>query len=182
MNLRFTPSGSPQTTISYRLMVVFMRLMKKKRFVMTILQKSKVTPDSIVLDYACGPGIFTIPAAKIAVHGHIYAADIHPLAIRDVLTYASREHLDNIRTIQTDQETGLELGSVDVVLLFDCFHAFKDPIPILKELHRVLKDGGYLSLQVDHVDAAGPIAVIEGTGLFTMINQPAFHQLYLFQK
>src|SRR5271157_828724 len=107
MNLRITPSGGPQTTISYRLMAIFMRLMKKKKFIMTILQKSKVNPDSIVLDYACGPGIFTIPAAKIAINGHVYAVDIHPLAIKDVLAYASREHLDNITTIQTNCETGL---------------------------------------------------------------------------
>jgi len=163
-------------------MAFFMRRMKKEKFVKAILQKSKVIQDSIVLDYACGPGIFTIPAAKIAINGHVYAVDIHPLAIKDVLAYASREHLDNITTIQTNCETGLAPASVDVVLLFDCFHAFKDPIPILKELHRVLKDGGYLALQVDHVDAAGPISVIEGTGLFSRIDQPAFHQLTVFQK
>ena len=177
------PSASPQSGLGYRLMAFFMKHAKKEAFVTRLLQDSQVIPGAIVLDYACGPGIFSIPSAKIVgSEGHVYAADINPLAIKDVEAYAAKEHLDNISTIVTSGDTGLDSDSVDVVLLFDCFHGFKEPVPILKELHRVLKDGGYLSFEVDHGTAEGPIGVIEGTGLFTRVDRPSFHQQYLFKK
>jgi ubiquinone/menaquinone biosynthesis C-methylase UbiE len=183
MPAKIVPSETPQSGLGYRLMVFFMKHSKKEAFVTRLLQSSQVIPGAIVLDYASGPGIFTIPAAKITgSEGHVYAADINPQAIKDVRSYAAREHLDNITAIQTACETGLDSGSVDVVLLFDCFHNFKEPVPILTELHRVLKDGGYLSLEVDHGTAEGPIAVIESTGLFNRVDQPSFHQQILFKK
>jgi len=38
-----------------------------------------------VLEVGCGPGFFTIPAAKIVgEEGAVYAADVHPLAIERV--------------------------------------------------------------------------------------------------
>ena len=57
--------------------------------------------------------------------------------------------LKNIHPILTDCNTQLPDASIDVVLLFYVLHDFKNPDAILKELNRVLKPGGLLSI-IDH--------------------------------
>lgn len=57
--------------------------------------------------------------------------------------------LKNIHSILTDCNTQLPDASIDVVLLFYVLHDFKNPDAILKELNRVLKAGGLLSI-IDH--------------------------------
>jgi ubiquinone/menaquinone biosynthesis C-methylase UbiE len=57
--------------------------------------------------------------------------------------------LKNIHSILTDCNTQLPDASIDVVLLFYVLHDFKNPDAILKELNRVLKPGGLLSI-IDH--------------------------------
>ncbi|HMF31641.1 MAG TPA: methyltransferase domain-containing protein, partial [Candidatus Lokiarchaeia archaeon] len=148
-----------------------------------LLQDSMVTPGAVVLDYACGPGLFTIPAAKIVGNsGHVFAADVNPLSIKDVLDYVAREGLDNVTAIETSADTGLDAESVDVALLFDCFNLFRDPFPILTELHRVLKGEGYLSLAVEHEEIEGAVTIIENTGLFKKVSQDSLHKQALFKK
>lgn len=55
----------------------------------------------------------------------------------------------NVQTILTDYKTELPDASIDVVLLFYVLHDFKDPDLIIKELDRVLKPKGLLSV-IDH--------------------------------
>ncbi|MBN2151122.1 MAG: class I SAM-dependent methyltransferase [Candidatus Lokiarchaeota archaeon] len=171
----------PMNGLAYRMMSYLLRHMKPEQFVDDLLRRSRVVPGAIVLDYACGPGVFVIPAAKAVGSGHIYAADIHPLAIKEVEAAARREKLTNVTAIQTGCATGLEDGSVDVVLLFDCFHHFKEPGPVLAELHRVLKDDGCLSLRVDHGGADAPARAVEATGLFEAVgtNLGGKHRLFI---
>jgi ubiquinone/menaquinone biosynthesis C-methylase UbiE len=59
------------------------------------------------------------------------------------------KELKNIHPILTDCNTQLPDASIDVVLLFYVLHDFKNPDAILKELNRVLKPGGLLSI-IDH--------------------------------
>jgi ubiquinone/menaquinone biosynthesis C-methylase UbiE len=158
-------------------------LLAKLAAIEPLLRDSMVVPGAVVLDYACGPGLFTIPAAKIVGNsGHVFAADVNPLMIKDILDYAAREGLENVTTIETSADTGLESESVDVALLFDCFNFFSDPFPILTELHRVLKGEGYLSLAVEHEEIEGAASTIENTGLFIKISQDSLHKQVLFQK
>ena len=158
-------------------------LLAKLAAIEPLLRDSMVVPGAVVLDYACGPGLFTIPAAKIVGNsGHVFAADVNPLMIKDILDYAAREGLENVTTIETSADTGLESESVDVALLFDCFNFFSDPFPILTELHRVLKGEGLLSLAVEHEEIEGAVTTIENTGLFTKVSQDSLHKQVLFQK
>lgn len=57
--------------------------------------------------------------------------------------------LQNVDTMLTDQETKLPNSSTDIVLLFRVLHDFKNPDIIIKELDRVLKPTGILSV-IDH--------------------------------
>ena len=48
-----------------------------------LLEAAGLKPGQKVLEVGCGPGFFTIPAAKLVrKEGFIYAVDVHPLAIK----------------------------------------------------------------------------------------------------
>lgn len=92
-----------------------------------ILEEVQIKHGSIVLDFGCGPGSYSVVAADtVGPAGKVYALDIHPLAGRMVQKAAAKKSLKNIETICSDCATGLEDTSVDVVLLCDTFHWLTD--------------------------------------------------------
>ncbi len=114
------------------------------------LEKLGIRPGWYVLDYGCGSGSYSIPAAKlVGPAGKIFAADSHPSAIQKVQKRASISNYSNIKTILTDCNTLLPDASIDIILLFYVLHEFKNPDMIIKELIRVLKPGGFISV-IDH--------------------------------
>jgi ubiquinone/menaquinone biosynthesis C-methylase UbiE len=115
-----------------------------------ILKQINIQPGSYILDYGCGSGSYSIPAAQlVGPTGKVYAADIHPLAIREVQKRVRMMELRNVDIILTDQDTKLPNASIDIILLFRVLHDFKNPDIIIKELDRVLKPTGILSV-IDH--------------------------------
>jgi ubiquinone/menaquinone biosynthesis C-methylase UbiE len=134
-----------------------------------VLREVGIGPGSRILDYGCGPGSYTIIAAELAgPAGKVYALDIHPLALQTVRDATSKRGLAKIETIQSDCATGLETGSIDVVLLFDIFHGLSDPNEVLGELHRVLRSEGILSVSDHHMKEHEIISRVTKTGLFKL--------------
>ncbi len=77
-----------------------------------------------VVEFGCGYGTFTIPAAKI-IKGKIYALDIEPDMIRVTDGEAKKHGLSNVQTVMRDfmtEGSGLHDGSVDYVMLFNILH------------------------------------------------------------
>ncbi len=97
------------------------------------------------LDYGCGTGSFTIPAARIVgARGKVYALDCFPRQLEIVTEKSQKEGLSNVETILSDIHTGLPDESVDTIWMCDVLHEIKERQPILAELHRVLKRAGVL--------------------------------------
>ncbi len=117
-----------------------------------VLGEVGIRPGFTVLDYGCGPGSYILPAWRlIGESGRLYALDRHPLAVAAVRRLVARRELANVETIHSDGRTGLSDGSIDVVLLYDTFHALRDRRGVLGELHRVLKPEGILSFSDHHM-------------------------------
>lgn len=134
-----------------------------------ILEEVGIRPGFHVLDYGCGPGSYTVVAARMAgPNGRIYALDIHPLAIQKVKSLALKKGLSNIETIQSDCATGLENESMDVVLLCDILHDLSEPEAVLRELYRVLKVSGILSCNDHHMKEDEIVFRITRGGLFKL--------------
>jgi ubiquinone/menaquinone biosynthesis C-methylase UbiE len=140
----------PMNNLSFKFMSFYFRIRDFFSSPVKILQRIGIHPGSYVLDYGCGSGSYSIPAAElVGPKGKVYAADIHTLAIHEVQKKASIRKHSNIHTILTDSNTQLASDSIDVILLFYVLHDFKNPDKIIKELDRVLKPTGRLVV-IDH--------------------------------
>ena len=147
----------------------------------SILGEVGIEPGFRVLDYGCGPGSHSIAAARLAGQsGRVYAVDFNPLALQRVQAKAAREGLSNIETIHTDCATGLEDGSVDVVLLYDTFHVLSDPDRVLEELHQTLKPDSILSFSDHHMKEGDFLAQVTGNCRFVLLRKDK--QTYSFLR
>jgi ubiquinone/menaquinone biosynthesis C-methylase UbiE len=139
---------TPMTNFIFRMMTIVMKIRgifrnKKKEVLLPGIKKG-----DIVLDYGCGIGFNTIPAAEIVGEkGKIYALDIHPCAIETVGKEIRKKGLTNVETILSDLDTGITDESVDIVLLYNVLPMIEDRHALIKELYRVLKSGGILSVK-----------------------------------
>lgn len=123
----------------------------------------------VVLDFGCGEGNYTKPAARIVgAGGTVYALDKNPSALDALMRAATEDGLTNIQRLDTGGTIPLPLGStsVDIVLLYDVLHLVGPPDKagkavnrstvadrrrLLKELHRVLKPAGLVSAYCPHL-------------------------------
>ncbi|MFC1939696.1 class I SAM-dependent methyltransferase [Chloroflexota bacterium] len=110
-------------------------------------QADLVHEGQAFLDYGCGTGSFTIPAARIVgKNGKVYALDCFPRQLEMVQEKSRKERLTTIETILSDSKTGLPGECIDIVWMCDVLHEIKERRAVLKELHRVLKPEGILAI------------------------------------
>lgn len=137
-----------------------------------ILEEAGLTLGDRVLDYGCGPGAYVPDAAEMVGElGKVYALDIHPLAVKRVEAIARKRGLSNVETINSDCRTGLPDGSLDVVLMYDVFHALDDPRDVLAELYRVLKARSTVSFSDHHMRYEEIVAGMTDGGLFVLVDR-----------
>jgi ubiquinone/menaquinone biosynthesis C-methylase UbiE len=161
-----------ESSFGFRLMAFGYRFRDLRLPRRDILKEVGIKPGFHVLDYGCGPGSYIVPLAElVGKSGEIYALDIHPLAIQKVKNIASKRQLANVETILSDCQTGLPHSSLDVVLLYDIVHHLSDPNRILKELHRVLKPDGILSLSDHHMEENEIVSAVTSSELFTLSSK-----------
>jgi ubiquinone/menaquinone biosynthesis C-methylase UbiE len=106
-----------------------------------------------VLDFGCGEGHYTIPAAKIVGRqGKVYALDKEEEILSRLMGTAKSERLKNIEIEKTSGklEIGLKDGSMDVVLSYDVLHYIDEKGRIFGEFARVLKPKGLLFVYPKH--------------------------------
>jgi ubiquinone/menaquinone biosynthesis C-methylase UbiE len=121
-----------------------------------MLQQIGIKRGQTVLDFGCGSGIYTIPAAKIiGEQGRVYALDKDKEALDELTRRAKSAGLKNIKRMETAGKLEIDLAdeSVDVILLFDVFHSFyfpqaEDRRRLLGEIYRIMKPAAFLSISV----------------------------------
>lgn len=115
------------------------------------------TNCSDVLEFGCGYGTFTIPAAQL-IRGRAYAMDIEPEMLAITKAKAKVVGAQNIELMQRDFVTdgsGLADCSVDYVMLFNILHA-EERMTLLREARRVLRPSGKLAIIHWNFDASTP--------------------------
>jgi ubiquinone/menaquinone biosynthesis C-methylase UbiE len=140
----------PMNSIGFRFMSLYFRFRDYLSPPTKIIERIGIQAGANILDFGAGSGSYSIPVAKIVGStGRVYAADIHPLAIKEIRKKAEIKGIKNLYTIFTDCETKLPGSSIDIVLLFYVLHDFKDPDSIIRELERILKSNGIIVI-MDH--------------------------------
>jgi ubiquinone/menaquinone biosynthesis C-methylase UbiE len=121
-----------------------------------VLERIGIKRGQTVLDFGCGYGTYTIPAARIVgAQGKVYALDKDKEALGELMQKAASAGLENIERMETSGKPEIELTdeSVDVVLLFDVLHSFYFPLAgdrrrLLDEIYRIMKPSAFLSISV----------------------------------
>ena len=136
------------------------------------LKKIPLKEGMVVVDYGCGPGRYTIPAAKLVGNeGKVFTVDIHPLAIKTIKERAVRESLTNIETILVDSyNTGIQDSSIDLVLLLDTLHMIGNHDALFREIHRILKQDGILFMDPGHMRMSRAREIVESSSFFTIVK------------
>jgi SAM-dependent methyltransferase len=113
------------------------------------LDDAGLKPGQKVLEVGCGPGFFTVPAARtVGEQGSVTALDISPLAVRRVEHKIEQAGVANARTVLADAaQTDLPSQGFDLIFVFGFAHSVGDLEDILIELHRLLKPAGTLSVE-----------------------------------
>lgn len=122
-----------------------------------VLHKLGLSASGDVVDFGCGYGTFTIPAAQIT-SGTVHALDIDAEMVAATKTKAEALGLQNVRTYLRDfVATGIGLAdkTADYVMLFNILHA-ECPGVLLREAWRVLMPGGKTGLMHWNCDPATP--------------------------
>jgi len=157
-----------KSDVAFRLMTVIYKVRDLLQNPRRSLEKARLGKGMSVVDYGCGPGSFTLPAAELAgPEGKVFAVDIHPLAISTVRQKASRKGLQNVETVLVrGYDTGIEDSSVDRVLLIDTIHLIEDPDALFREIHRMLKADGLLFMEKGHMAMSEQKEIVQKAGLF----------------
>lgn len=112
----------------------------------------KLKEGDFFLDLGCGPGDYTIEAAKIIGHtGLAYALDKWQYLVDRLTEEANEKGLGNIKTMVCDITGSLPIedNCIDVCLLSTVLHIFNLPKiekAIFTEIRRVLKPKGRVAI------------------------------------
>jgi len=129
--------------------------------IIKILKMIGIKTGLSVLDFGCGSGTYTIPAAKIVgKQGRVYALDKDKNALDNLMKKTKLGGLKNIKKIVTSGELSIDLPdeSVNVSLIFDVFHRYyfpqiEDRKRLLDEIYRITKIDGFLSVWPKHMES-----------------------------
>ncbi|MBN2455277.1 MAG: class I SAM-dependent methyltransferase [Sedimentisphaerales bacterium] len=115
-----------------------------------------------VLDFGCGVGHYTVPAANVIGNkGIVYAVDKEQQAVNELKRKAKVDNLKNVKVMEASGQTKLSLESetVDVVLFYDVLHYLgkRNRKRLYQEASRVLKQDGLLSVYPKHTLEDDPI-------------------------
>jgi len=113
------------------------------------LESAGLAQGQSVLEIGCGPGFFTIPAARIVGNqGSVLSIDVNSVAIAHVKEKIAQSGLDNVRAERLNaSDTGLPDSSIDLAFVFGLPRAEGGFEPLWKEVKRVLRPGGILSVE-----------------------------------
>lgn len=163
----------------------------------TLLKLGLIEDCGCVVDFGCGYGTFTVPAARV-IQGNVYAIDIDPEMIAAIQVRSERH--PNIYILQKDfveDGCGLPEGSADYAMLFNILHA-EESAALLKEAMRVLKPGGKLAVMHWNYDPATPrgpsmdvrlrpdacleLVISAGFTVGPLVDLPPYHYGFVSQR
>lgn len=152
------------------------------------LEEIGIKKGDVVLDFGCGAGPYTIPAAKVVrKEGKVYAMDKDIESMHKLMEVAKTKGLKNIIPVHTKSEElkiNLESESIDAVLLYDVIHYMEalGRKRIYEEIYRILKTEGLLSVYPKHHKSDEPLGDLSDMELDDVIEEINSSHFYLQEK
>jgi ubiquinone/menaquinone biosynthesis C-methylase UbiE len=114
-----------------------------------VLDAAGLKPGQKVLEVGCGPGFFTIPAARIVgEEGSVLALDVNPVAVEHVQRKIEMGGVANAKAILANAaRTKLPDQDFDLAFVFGFARPIGGMEAIWIEIHRILKPAGVLSVE-----------------------------------
>jgi len=163
-----------QSNLNFRLMAIEFWLRDRFDPPVKILRDAGIKPGMKILDLGCGPGGFSLAAAGLAgPEGHVYAVDIQPLALRMMQKACARKGFANLSVLHASQLGEVRDQSLDMALLYDVLHDLDEPMIVLKDIRRLLRPGGLISVKDHHLSAEQTNELMTADGLFREVKRSA---------
>jgi SAM-dependent methyltransferase len=130
----------------------------RRRYMRPALERVGLRPGETALELGPGPGAFTVEAARrLGPEGRLIAVDIQPQMIARVEQKVREAGLTNVEThVGSAYELPVPDATVDRAFLVTVLPEIPDPVRALREIHRVLKPGGHLSVTEEFGDPDYP--------------------------
>jgi predicted methyltransferase len=111
-----------------------------------IVTAAGLRPGMAVADIGAGTGLFTrLFAPRVSPGGAVYAVDISPSFVENILRTCREQGLANVEgIINTGRDVSLPPASIDLAFLSDTYHHFEYPQTMLASIRRALRSGGRL--------------------------------------
>lgn len=126
-----------------------------------IIQASGIKKGIKALEIGCGSGAFTtFVATAVGRNGIVYALDIQPKMLEQLKNKLKRAENKDIGNILPVLASAYDLpfpeNSIDLVYMVSVFQEIPDKNKTLKEIERVLKPSGILSISEFFIDPDYP--------------------------
>jgi ubiquinone/menaquinone biosynthesis C-methylase UbiE len=115
-------------------------------------QMLPVHQGSVILDLACGKGLYSLFLSKLAgSSGLVYAVDLWEEGLQMLEAEALKNEVATIAVIKADatKEIDIEAHSIDLCLMATVLHDFKEMSAeqaVLKQIKTLLRPGGCLAV------------------------------------
>lgn len=102
--------------------------------------------EPAIADLGCGPGLFLFDLSQRLPNSHLYGLDGSKaaLAFAANLSWGAQKFELSCRTL--GERIDLKSASMDIVTMNFFLHQLDNPMPLLSDIKRVLKPGGFLWL------------------------------------
>lgn len=167
-----------------------------------VVRQSQILPGSIVVDFGCGSGYFSVAFAQaVGEEGKVYAMDILPSALDAVASRAKSLGVTNIcpkrANLERENGTGLPDASVDWVIMKDVLFQNGHKELMMNEASRITRPGGKVFVMEwnSKDQTVGPdvamrlsqetlmqLAQNAGLRLFQECQVGDFHFAFIFEK
>jgi len=110
--------------------------------------------EKVVLDYGCGPGNDLVGFTTYSTPKRLIGMDVSITSLKEAENRL-KLHNANVEFIhinEKDETLPLEDSSIDIINCSGVLHHIIEPIKVLKEFKRVLKDDGYAQVMVYNYD------------------------------
>ena len=118
-----------------------------------IARAARLEEATQALDLACGPGIYSRPLARRLHGGRIVGLDYSPAMLAYAQRRARAERVPNLDLLRGNAlSLPFRSATFDVVNCCGALHLFPDVPQALREVHRVLVEGGRFTTAVVRAD------------------------------